>query len=41
LLRLDPRDDLLGFFRQHVEFRTAPSVQPPEPLEELPESFDG
>jgi len=35
LLRLDPRDDLLGFFHQHVEFWTGPDVEPPEPLEEL------
>ncbi len=35
-LRLDPCDDLLGFFHQHVEFWAAPDVEPPEPFEELP-----
>jgi hypothetical protein len=41
LLRLDPRDDLLGFFHQRVEFRAAPDGAPPEPLEELAQVLDG
>jgi hypothetical protein len=41
LLRLDPRDDLLCFFHQHVEIRAAPDVEPPEPLEELTQVLDG
>jgi hypothetical protein len=30
LLRLDPRDDLLGFFPQCVEFRTGTDGEPPD-----------
>jgi len=41
LLRLDPRDHLLGFFHQPVEFGATPDVEPPKPLEELPEVLDG
>jgi hypothetical protein len=40
-LRLDTRDRLLGLFDEGIQLGTRPNVQPPEPLEEVPEVLDG
>ncbi len=39
-LRLDARDRLLGLFDEGIQFRTAPYVEPPEPLEEVTQVLD-
>ena len=40
-LRLDTIDRLLGLLDKGIQFRAAPNVQPPEPLEEFPQVLDG
>ena len=40
-LRVDAIDRLLGLFDKGIQLGTRPNVQPPEPLEELPEIFHG
>ena len=40
-LRLDTIDGLLGLLHEGIQLGTRPNVQPPEPLEELPEVLDG
>ena len=40
-LRLDAHDRLLGLLHEGIQLGTRPNVQPPEPLEELPQVLDG